>query len=436
MADSLHRRHAGARRSVSPAPGGGDAPMGEEYAGGGTGDGGGPNDDNEGNEVAEGAPMASRGAAYLIWLTLGWCGGHHFYLGRDAHAFLWMTTFAGFGFGLLRELWRLPEYVDDANWEPSYMELLIAQSKRGRPWSVVRLIGMYIVGRWYGFVLRSVPTEAHASASEWLKVAAGVDIYQVAGVVGISAGVHLVGTLGRAQGRFAFVIAGAAVGQALDMNAELGPDDADAPDPYSVSGYNLLLAIVAFFVSCSWDVSPRRQRRKARRGRCKRATVLLLAVLLFWGGAARGAYEHGSIELEDQETDTPQTWRLREAWQNIINSPEWTQLRQALGELWQHYQTNGWSSTFNLFKEKLDVDGEDAAYRTLGLEADASGTPPSFDVVKKKYRELSKVYHPDRNPGDKSAEAKMIEINGAYETLTKLHPKTDRKTRSKARRGG
>lgn len=51
-------------------------------------------------------------------------------------------------------------------------------------------------------------------------------------------------------------------------------------------------------------------------------------------------------------------------------------------------------------------------YDVLGVDRNATQ-----DEIKKTYRELSKKYHPDKNPGDKSAEEKFKEINEAYSTL-------------------
>lgn len=51
-------------------------------------------------------------------------------------------------------------------------------------------------------------------------------------------------------------------------------------------------------------------------------------------------------------------------------------------------------------------------YKILGVDRDASQSD-----IKKAYRELSKKYHPDKNPGDKAAEAKFKEINEAYDTI-------------------
>ena len=51
-------------------------------------------------------------------------------------------------------------------------------------------------------------------------------------------------------------------------------------------------------------------------------------------------------------------------------------------------------------------------YVTLGVAREASG-----DDLKKAYRKLAMQFHPDRNPGDKQAEAKFKEINEAYDIL-------------------
>ena len=51
-------------------------------------------------------------------------------------------------------------------------------------------------------------------------------------------------------------------------------------------------------------------------------------------------------------------------------------------------------------------------YAMLGVPRDANA-----DDLKKAYRKLAMRYHPDRNPGDKGAEAKFKEVSEAYEVL-------------------
>ncbi len=52
-------------------------------------------------------------------------------------------------------------------------------------------------------------------------------------------------------------------------------------------------------------------------------------------------------------------------------------------------------------------------YEVLGLKKGAGE-----DEVKKAFRQLAKKYHPDLNPGDKSAETRFKEVNEAYEVLS------------------
>jgi molecular chaperone DnaJ len=52
-------------------------------------------------------------------------------------------------------------------------------------------------------------------------------------------------------------------------------------------------------------------------------------------------------------------------------------------------------------------------YQVLGVERGA--TP---DEIKKSYRKLAVKYHPDKNPGDKTAEDKFKELGEAYEILS------------------
>ena len=51
-------------------------------------------------------------------------------------------------------------------------------------------------------------------------------------------------------------------------------------------------------------------------------------------------------------------------------------------------------------------------YEILGIERGATEAE-----VKKAYRKLARQHHPDRNPGDKGAEAKFKEVQEAYDTL-------------------
>lgn len=71
-------------------------------------------------------------------------------------------------------------------------------------------------------------------------------------------------------------------------------------------------------------------------------------------------------------------------------------------------------------------------YSTLGVSPEATD-----DEIKKAYHKLARKYHPDLNPGDKDAEKKMNEINGAYEAIRDIRSgKTSSSSYGNASSGG
>ncbi|HET9624937.1 MAG TPA: DnaJ C-terminal domain-containing protein [Kofleriaceae bacterium] len=59
-------------------------------------------------------------------------------------------------------------------------------------------------------------------------------------------------------------------------------------------------------------------------------------------------------------------------------------------------------------------------YETLGVKRDASA-----DEIRKAYRKLAKKYHPDVNPGDRTAEDKFKAVSTAYEVLSDTKKRAD-----------
>jgi molecular chaperone DnaJ len=58
-------------------------------------------------------------------------------------------------------------------------------------------------------------------------------------------------------------------------------------------------------------------------------------------------------------------------------------------------------------------------YEILGIERDATQ-----DQARKNFRQLARQYHPDRNPGDKAAEAKFKEVEDAWTELEQILPRS------------
>merc|ERR1712110_837549 len=100
---------------------------------------------------------------YILWLCFGWFGLHQFYLGRDRHAFVLWSTFGGmFLFGWIRDLWRIPSYVEDANESEKYLAELttLMRTHQFPRFTVVRFVGMLFVGYFYGTLVKlALPVE-------------------------------------------------------------------------------------------------------------------------------------------------------------------------------------------------------------------------------------------------------------------------------------
>jgi DnaJ family protein C protein 25 len=81
----------------------------------------------------------------------------------------------------------------------------------------------------------------------------------------------------------------------------------------------------------------------------------------------------------------------------------------------EHLQDD-WGSYYdpqNVFCGKYDC------YKILGFDYESFGSqPPSTSNITKRYRGLSREWHPDKNKGNKDAKEKFVKLARAYEVLT------------------
>jgi DnaJ-related protein SCJ1 len=63
-----------------------------------------------------------------------------------------------------------------------------------------------------------------------------------------------------------------------------------------------------------------------------------------------------------------------------------------------------WTISLLILFTDIVLCGEDY-YAILGVSRDATSRE-----IKKKYKQLSKKYHPDKNPDDKAAEQKFVQL--------------------------
>ena len=70
-------------------------------------------------------------------------------------------------------------------------------------------------------------------------------------------------------------------------------------------------------------------------------------------------------------------------------------------------------------------------YQVLGVSPNASE-----DEIRQAYRRLAKKYHPDLNPGDKTAAQKMNEVNAAYDAIKNPQAYRQQQAREQYRQAG
>lgn len=331
--------------------------------------------------------------AYLCWLVGGLFGLHHFYLGRDKHAFITLATFGGyFTLGLIRDLWRLPEYVRDANNDLEYLNRLHKQIKTHDqpPSSMVRLSGLMMMGNLFTYLVEyGIPAELlHDNVVKCLKFL----LIPFASALGV----WLAGNVGRHQGSIVKPLIAAYIATLPTIFFKIPR-----------GSFSTLAAMIVFNrYSKEWRIHRQRPRHIIYR-----FLILLTCVLIylsFWS-----SWLYFGCNIEDPETLEP--IKCRVAWSNFINSQAYTNFMEAIFMLVETVRQRGFVDIWREIMQEFDISGKSSALATLGLREDA--TPQEIIAQHKK---LAREYHPDRERDpDKKAEKheKFIAIQQAYKTL-------------------
>ena len=340
--------------------------------------------------------------AYILWLLFGWFGLHHFYLRRDNQGILWLTSFAGlFGIGWLRDFWRIPSYVADANEDPSYMEYLrahISYNKRPPIWyNLHRIVGQILFGYFYRELFWFAIPEENASPA----------LYFLLVPIGTAFGTYMVSNAGRIKSPFTYSLIGAYLGELLF--GELHILYVQQSTPSFAVGVSMLVSTYA------WDY----RRHYEKHTCCKRLAVWMVIYLAFCGMCGSSVYFNLTVETQDGETV-----KVREALNNFFKSPAWQEIKKSFWMIWDEYKQGGWEGARRKMIILADVEGEERAFKILGLEEGAS-----LKQIKERYRSLAKEWHPDHHQGEEAklyAQERFMEVKEAYETLTKIYNRREK----------
>ena len=343
--------------------------------------------------------------AYLFLLFGGFFGLHQFYLGRYRHGFALCASFGGyFGVGLIREFWRLPEYVAEVNGDHDYMVKLIEKMRqKSKPsFGIVRYFASIVVADILGYlVMGAIP-------HEWFSVDDTSDniisrlLNSILVPVAIAIGVHTVGNIGHYCGPIRWPLI------AAYMTAPLYFFNLN---PVFITS---LLATLAFTrYSLQWRRTPQKSISKWL------VTLAMFAYLMLWI-----SWFCFNCTVTDKNDEII---KCRVAVGNFFNSPAWLEFRMVLRNLWDFIQIKGISGLWNEIVEALDPQGEKNALRILGLNESSTQ-----DDITAMYRKLARQWHPDKNRiGDERlAQEKFMAIQQAYDLLSSMRQKRLRKQSS------
>ncbi|XP_066263517.1 dnaJ homolog subfamily C member 22-like [Branchiostoma lanceolatum] len=340
---------------------------------------------------------------YILWLIGGFFGLHHFYLRRDRQAFVWWCTCGGiFGLGWFRDLWRIPDYVRYANGYGDKFQVVENRRRNNlRPvFNVVRFGGEMALGMYFGFLaMCAIPEEVYQEGSNAQK-ALCYGIVTMATAIGV----YIVSNIGEETVDLWDILTSASI-PAIFMFAK-APDNS----PTWIA--------VGAAVGCMYK-SKYKPRSQPKSGLCRRLTSLTLAGMIIFAVWGSFLYHNASVTTSEGEKI-----KLRDSIDNFFTSPAWLQFKKNLWELYDYGQTHGWDKVWEQFVESLDPTGEANAIQVLGVDKDASQ-----EEITKRYRKLAREWHPDRHKENKEqAQEKFMEIQKAYETLSTIKKKRERKS--------
>ncbi|XP_051516357.1 dnaJ homolog subfamily C member 22-like [Myxocyprinus asiaticus] len=328
---------------------------------------------------------------YALWAMGGPLGLHHIYLGRDSHALLWMLTLGGFGIGWLREFFRIPSYVSDAN--KGAEEVRVRRPHVNPPQlGLIRFTGQVCVGIYFG-------TVALISLSS-LRF-----FYILVLPLSIGAGVHLVSSVGQQTSNLQKTLITCIITSSIFYGSSLSPlpisiaasftaaqhstfkplqPAGSLPEPLGPRLYRLSLGVLAFSAPLGYCVFHNTTATLYYISDCI-AALLDFFWFLPW---LRGLLEYFLLLPYRLLCSLTGGSFYEDSWRKVLEI------------------------LLNEYSKK-----EMEALTILSLPEEAS-----MEEITRSYRELAKVWHPDHNPKQQAeAQQMFIQIQEAYEILLQRH---------------
>lgn len=334
--------------------------------------------------------------SYLLWLTFGWFGAHHLYLGRDRHAFVWFWTLGGFLVGWLSEFWRIPDYV----WTANAKERGVVPGECDRdtvevsPFRIKRFLGEIAFSCYVGTLATSALPEEIVESHRWLATAINS--------IAVSIGVHTVANIGSEECRLIVCLVGACLHYpALIVGSLSGL--------FSTDLWSSLLS------ASSATLFGRRVRTGAptQRNLCLRLLILFAGSAVMTSLFLSAAYFNSHVTLPNRERV-----KARVVVDSFFASWRWQHFKNETRRLSWVLISDGFTEFVHELHGAVEPEGEQRAYKVLDVVWHATD-----EEIREQYQKLVKAYHPDRlvrnsSEEKKAAEAKFIEVQKSYEKIS------------------
>ncbi|KAM9319963.1 dnaJ homolog subfamily C member 22 [Gastrophryne carolinensis] len=328
--------------------------------------------------------------AYGLWAIGGPLGLHHLYLHRDSHALFLMLTLGGYGVGWMWDFWKIPGLVSQFN----HLENKKAFEGKQRipPASIIHFMAQVATGIYFGLV-----------AAFGLSTLTSYYVLVLPLAVGL--GVHLVACVGERTSKLKNTLAAAFL---------------TSPIFYGRAVSMIPISLAASITS--------QQNRRYRPHQSKKENLSLrlyrigLAYLAFTGPMAY------SVMLNTSRTVTAVAESIGALLGWLSFFPSLSALVERIlllpyriwglftgGQGFQDEYFKEWEKIYE-FVASFQNEKEEMACKILGVDSNAT-----LEDINRHYRDLVRVWHPDHNRHRPiEAEKHFIEIQAAYETLTRL----------------
>ena len=313
--------------------------------------------------------------AYILWLCGGLFGLHHIYLGRDKQAVIWFATLGGFLVGLVRDLFKMPEYVKEANFDADYLRALDKRRRRllAPSFFFFRFLSSIGVSWLYGyFMLNCIPTELDSSPQM-------ISLVKLTYPLVVALLVQLAGTEIPVKGRFRWSLLGSYLGFVINVGLNTN-------HVYISS----ILSALFLNWNAEWDKKYILERKKSSR-LVKRVVRLSFYAVLIVSLTSLFVWNYGSLDVDGKKVT------IKDSIKNFLNSKELNQLFEGVRVLWNFYQAHGFVKLKNQLFYGYDPAEIAKAYATIELTERA--TQKELDD---KCRALSRKWHPDKYKVSKS----------------------------------